>query len=140
MLSITTLGDRGTVEEFVDAAVNVGLIRKELAPKINPFLETIVAERPQIRRSMRRASLPAQVFPYFSDIDIVVDLRLAFEADTILDSVPVALVAIDTDTDGERIWFQASKQQMRELQEEIDKALKQMDAVEAWAEREPKAS
>lgn len=89
---------------------------------------------------MRRASLPAQVFPYFSDIDIVVDLRIGFEADIIIDTVPVALITVDTDAEGEKIWFQASKQQMRQLQEEIEKALKRMEAVEAWAEREPKAS
>lgn len=87
---------------------------------------------------MRRAALPAEVFPYFSDIDIAVDLRFAWESDAISDAVPVALLAIDTDAEGERIWFQASKQQMRDIQQGIEKALKQMEAIEAWADREPK--
>lgn len=140
MLTVPLLSQGGTAEEFMGSAVKSGIISKDLVPKIQPFVDTIIAERAQIGRAMRRASLPAQILPYISDVEVVVDLRMAFEDKVVLEAVPVAIVHIDTDADREEIWFQASIHQMQQLKNEIDEAIKRMEAAEAWGNRREKES
>ncbi len=139
MLTVPILGEGGSAEEFINSAVKVGVIPQSLVPKIQPFVDTVVAQRAQIGRAIRRAALPAQVLPYISNAEIVVDLRMAFEEQAVVEAVPVAIVHIDTDANGQEIWFQGSKQQMQQLKNDIEEAIKQMEAAAAWSRREPKA-
>jgi hypothetical protein len=135
MLTVPLLGQGINSEEFFTSAVKAGIIQQNLISKIQPFVDTVIAESAQIGRVIRRAALPAQVLPYMSDVEVVVDLRLAFEAEAVLEAVPVAIVHIDTDANGEEIWFQASIQQMRQLKDDVEEAIKRMEAAEAWSIR-----
>jgi hypothetical protein len=138
MLTVPILGGGGgTTEEFLAAAVKVDMLPSDLLPNVRPFIETVVAERAQIGRAIRQAALPSQVLPFLSDVEIVVDLRMGFEGDAVLDIVPVAVLHIDTDAEGAEIWFQASKSQLERLKRDIDQAVKRMEAAEAWSQREP---
>lgn len=136
MLVVPILGERGNAEEFVNSAVKVGLIGENLVAKIQPFVAAIIGQRTQIARAIRRASLPAEVLPYISNVEIVVDLRIAFEEQNIIESIPVAIVHIDTDVEGQEMWFQSSKHQMQQLKSDLEEAIKRMEAVEAWGRRE----
>ena len=115
MLIVPMLGEGGNAEEFANAAVKVDLIPQALMPEIRPFIDTVVAERIQIGRAIRRAALPAQVLPFLASVEIAIDLRLAFEDQRVVEAVPVAVIHIDTDGDGEEIWFQASRRQLERL-------------------------
>jgi hypothetical protein len=137
MLTVPILGDGGTAEEFLGQAVKTRLIEQSLVPGLEPFINTIVSERSVISKAIRRSALPAQVFPYFSDIEIAVDLRMGFDGDEVAEAVPIALVHIDTDTSASEIWFQCSKQQMMQLKNDIDAAVKKMEAADTWGKREP---
>lgn len=137
MLIIPLLGEGGSADEFANAAMKVDLIPANLLPKIKPFIETVVSERTQIARAIRRAALPSQVLPFLSSIEVVVDMRLSFEEGRVLDGVPVALFHIDTDADNEEIWFQASRRQLERMKSDIDEALGQMDVAETWGRKEP---
>jgi hypothetical protein len=139
MLTVPILGEGGNAEEFISTAVKVGLLTQNLVPKIQPFIDTVVAERAQIGRAIRRAALPALVLPFLSNFEVAVDLRMGFEQEAVVDAVSVAVVHIDTDVNGKEIWFQASKQQMEELKSDIEDAIKRMDTAEAWGVRESKA-
>jgi hypothetical protein len=136
MLIVPILGEGGNAEEFVSSAVKVGLISENLVLKIQPFVAAIVGQRAQVGRAIRRASLPAQVLPYISDVEIVVDLRIGFEEQDVIETIPVAIVHIDTDTDGQEVWFQSSKHQMQQLKSDLEEAIKRMEAAEAWGRRE----
>ncbi len=138
MLIVPILGEGGTAEEFLSSSVKTRLINEGLVPRIQPFVDTIVAERAVIAKAIRRSALPAQVLPYFSDIQIAVDLRMDFEGEEVSEAVPVAVIHIDTDVNNEEMWFQCSKQQMLQLKNDIDAAVKKMEAAEAWGKREPK--
>jgi hypothetical protein len=138
MLMVPILADGANADDFVSSAVKGGLIGENLVPKIRPFVDTVMAQRVQIERAIRRATLPAQVLPHISDVEIVVDLRVAFEEQAVIEAVPVAIVHIDTDVDGKEIWFQSSKQQMQQLKSDIDEAIKKMEVADAWGRREPK--
>jgi hypothetical protein len=138
MLVVPLLGEGGNAEEFIGAAVKAEMIPAESVPKIRPFIDAVVSQRAQIARAIRRATIPSQVLPFVEDVEIVVDLRMAFEEEVVLEAVPVAIVHIDTDADGEEIWFQASKPQLERLRGDIDEAIRRMSAAEAWGLREPK--
>jgi hypothetical protein len=137
MLIVPILGESGTADEFAAAAVKVSLIPGTLLPKVRPFIDAVASNRSDISRAIRRAALPAQVLPYIANVEIVVDLRLAFEEGRVLDAVPVAVVHIDTDAQGGELWFQASRRQLERLKIDVDDALKQMDAAEAWSSGGP---
>jgi hypothetical protein len=139
MLVVPLLSEGVNADEFAAAATKADLIPLELLPKIKPFIDTVVSERPQIGRAMRRATLPAEVLPFVTDVEIAVDVRLAFEGETVREVAPVAMVHIDTDATGEEIWFQASKRQMERLKGDIDRAIKRMEAAETWSRRESKS-
>ena len=72
-----------------------------------------------------------------SNVEIVIDLRMAFEQQAVFEAVPVAIVHIDTDADNEEMWFQASRAQLERLRIDIDEAIKRMEVAEAWGRREP---
>jgi len=133
MLTVPLLSQGINAEEFFASAVKAEIIPQNLVSKIRPFVDTVVAESAQIGRVIRRAALPAQVLPYMSDVEVAVDLRMAFEEEAVLEAVPVAIVHIDTDADGEEIWFQASIQQMRQLKNDVEEAIKRMEAADAWS-------
>ena len=123
-------------EEFLVAATRVELIRPEIQAKVRSFLDNIVADRVEVKKALRRASLPSQVLPFLTDFEVVVDLRVAYEDDAVLSVVPVALFHIDTDANSQEIWFQASKGQLERLKADIDSTLKKMEAAEKWGSRE----
>jgi hypothetical protein len=133
MLVVSLLAEGGTPDEFLTASVQTDLMRPEMQPKIRPFLDNIVADRLVVKKALRRASMSSQVLPFLSDVEVVVDLRMAYEDNAVADAVPVAVFHIDTDGNGQEIWFQASKGQIERLKLDIDATLKKMEAAENWS-------
>lgn len=133
MIAVPLLGNNGTAEEFTAAATKVEILTTDLVAEVLPFFHVVIQERPLLSRAIRRSALPAQVLPSFSDFEIVIDVRIAFEEQAVYETVPVAIIHIDTDVDGREIWFQASKAQMERLKGSIDTAIKRMELAEAWA-------
>ena len=139
MLVVPMLAESSKPEEFLDVAVKTRLIDQSLSPRLEPFVNAVLSQRSVIVKAIKRSALPAQVLPFFSDIEIAVDMRFGFAGDEIDEAVPVALVHIDTDAEVQEIWFQCSKHQLLQLKDDIDEALKKMEAVErAWGKREAK--
>lgn len=139
MLTVPILAQGGNAEEFVSSAVKAGLIADGLVPRIQPFIDTVIAERIGIGRAIKRAALPSLVLPFLSNVEVVVDLRIGFEQEVVAEAVPVAVIHIDTDAEGKEIWFQASKQQMEDLKTDVQEAIKRMETAESWGLRESKA-
>lgn len=105
MLTVPLIGQGIGQDEFLASTVKAGIIPQSLVPKVQPFVETVVADSVQIGRILRRETLPSQVLPYVSNVEVVVDLRVAFEKEAVIEAVPVAIVHIDTDANGQEIWF-----------------------------------
>lgn len=135
MITVPLLTSGGTIEEFFSGCVKAEMIAPELIPNITPFLEVVVSERTQFSRTLRRTSMPSQVLPFLTEFEVAIDVRISFEDQTVDDSVPVAIVHVDTDQMGEKLWFQASKTQMQRLKADIDVAIRRMEAAEAWARK-----
>jgi len=118
------------------ASIRLELMSSDLQPKLRPFLENIVADRVRIRGALRRAALPSQVLPFLTDVEVVVDLRMAYEDNAVIDAVPVAIFHIDTDANDQEIWFQVSRGHLERLKADIEGALRKMEAAEKWAGRD----
>jgi hypothetical protein len=138
MLTIPMLGEGADPAQFLASAVKQGILDDETSAKVKPFIDTVATQRVQIGNSIRRTALPAQVLPFLTDFEVVVDLRMQFNDQTVIDAVPVAMLHVDTNSTGQEIWFQASKQQMVQLRDDVEGAIKQMETAEAWGQREPK--
>jgi hypothetical protein len=136
MLVVSLLAEGGTQEEFLAAALKAELVRPERQAKIRPFLDNIVADRARVKKALRRASMSSEVLPFLSTFEVTVDLRMAYEDNAVIDAVPVAVLHIDTDANGQEIWFQASRGQLERLRIDIDSTLKRMDAAENWGKRD----
>jgi hypothetical protein len=140
MLTVPVVGQDGgdTSGEFIAAAVRGRIIAENIAEKIRPFVDAVIAERVQITRAIRRGSLPTQVLPSLASFDVVVDLRMLFEKETVAEGLAVAVMHLDTDSDGEEMRFQASREQLEQLKDDIEDALRKMELAETWGRREPK--
>jgi hypothetical protein len=78
MITVPLLGNGASPEDFTSAAVKVDMLPQDLAAGVLPFMQIVVAERPQLGRAIRRTAMPSQVLPFLAGVDIVVDLRMAF--------------------------------------------------------------
>jgi hypothetical protein len=104
-------------------------------PKLRPFVDKVASYGPQIATVLRKATLTDQVLPSFMNMSVAVDLRIGFTEGRVDVAVPIVLIHIDTDGDNQELWFQCSKQQMLLIKDDIEAALKKMEAAEAWAAR-----
>jgi hypothetical protein len=138
MLMIPFVGEGVTTAEFSDAATTAKLIDSEFVAKLKTFFDAFVAQAKPVAEAIKRSSVSDQVLPSFYEMDIAVDMRLAFSGDKVDIAVPVAVLHVDTDAEDRQIWFQCSKQQLAFIRDDIDDALKKMELAESWARREPK--
>jgi hypothetical protein len=130
---VVPLFDKSTsVNEFIDGAVKAKLIDAAITPKLRPFVEVVASHASDIATAIKRATLTDQCLPSFYDMDVTVDLRVGFEEGRVDVVVPVALIHFDTDAEKQELWFQASKPQLMLIRDNIDAAIKKMDAAEAW--------
>lgn len=86
------------------------------------------------RDAFERDSLANKVLPSLQGFDVVVDVRLSFSKDEGMPgAVPVAIAMLDTDADGQTIWFQMSKTQLQRLQAKLHTVAKQFEVAEKLA-------
>lgn len=124
-----------TADDFFDAAIKTKLIDAATYPKVKPFVDRVASHGSEIASAIKKATLADQVLPSFMDLDVTVDLRIGFEEGRVDVAVPIALIHIDTDAEREELWFQCSKQQLLLIKDDIEAALKKMEAAEAWGAR-----
>jgi hypothetical protein len=135
MIVVPMFGEGTTADGVLEAATKVKLIDPSLVPKLKLFVDTVAANGPEIAAVIKRVALTDQVLPSFMTVDVAVDVRLGFAEGRVDVVAPVALIHIDTDRENEELWFQCSKQQLLLIREEVETALKKIDAAEAWAAR-----
>ena len=86
-------------------------------------------DRTRLRAAVEDASLANTVLPSLVSFDVELDLRLRLEDGKILRGVPVVIVHLDTDCDGQQIWFQLKKTTIASLIESLSGAMNAMDAA-----------
>lgn len=124
-----------TAEQFVNSATALKLIDPQAKDAALSFIAAVSRERSVLKHSIEQSTISSQVLPSLMDYDVSVDVRLAFEKGRVSDSVPVALIHIDTDAMNEELWFQANKKQLEKFIRELQEAVQKMNEAEKWASK-----
>lgn len=82
--------------------------------------------RAELERSFSRRRLAASVLPALELFDVTIDLRFRFKDKQIAESVPVAIVHIDTDVYNQEIWFQLAQDDVDEMIKKLEDARDQL--------------
>lgn len=94
------------------------------------FVANAIRQRGKsLERNIRRHSLSAETLPSLVSFELSVDLRLGFSEEKLVESVPVAVVHISTDTEPE-IWLQLSRGDIDTIITKLQKTSKQMEVAE----------
>jgi hypothetical protein len=135
MVVVPLFDQKTKVEDFFEAASKVKLIDGSLVDKLRPFMDRVAAHGLEIATVLRKAALTDQVLPSFMNMNVAVDMRIGFTEGRVDVAVPIALIHIETDRENQELWLQCSKQQMLLIKDDIEAALKKMEAAEAWGSR-----
>jgi hypothetical protein len=126
------LEGEGQAHEFVDAAKSANLVDEESRARILSLAEAVVADRGRSSQIERQVRLGAAVLPSFDKIEYVTDIRVRI-TDGKIESIPVAILYLQTDAEDERLWFQLTKRQLQVLLDMLKQAESDMSVVEAAA-------
>lgn len=118
--------------EFVDSLVKHGLIDASLRELAAEVADLVVRERTEIAAEFEKSALRNSILPSFRAVETSVDVRLSVAENAPLTAVAVVLMALETDADCERMWFQLSKQQLAGLVARLTQTLERVDVAEQW--------
>lgn len=126
---------QNTAEGFAEAAATAGIANSdELREASLSLAQHAAKKRDSIRRSLRRGELAFETIPALTDIDMSIDLRLAFsQSNTLTDAIPVVLTRVATDSDSE-FWFQMTRQQAERVRADLERAIARMVEAERVAD------
>ena len=125
---------KSSPEDFVEAAVATKVIKEESRDRLLKFSNFAASQRDKIDSEITGRALASEVLPSLSRFDVTIDVRLRFEKDSVARSRPVAVVHLDTDSEGQLIWFQVNQMQLERIIEKLTEARRRLDAAEIWAE------
>lgn len=126
------LESEGRAEEFIDAARSTNLVDESSHQRILSLATVVVADRGRSALIERQVRLGAAVLPSFDKVEYVTDIRVRVR-DGKLESVPVAIVHLETDARDQQLWFQLTKRQLQVLLDMLKQAEADMLVVEAAA-------
>lgn len=122
-----------TAEEFVRAAIQAQVLEDTHKDSALAFCKLVVRQRASLKEAIEQAGLADVVLPSLSTFETTVDLRLNVDKGKIVATVPVALIHLDTDAQGQEIWVQLTKRQVAKILAELQEALQTMEEAERWA-------
>jgi hypothetical protein len=128
LLSETT----ATPDEFVQAAVDKLFLEKDQIAA-RSIVAAVCEARGEINQTVARTQLAGEVLPSLYTFDVAVDLRVRVEKGSVVTSVPVAVLHIDTDADNHEIWLQLTKGDIDNLIRTLTKTLQDMQVAEGLA-------
>lgn len=125
-------GGELTPRELSDVLLEAELLSSAgLGSQLEPFFKLVLAKHAQLRVDIERQDDVRSVLPNLMRFDLNVDVRVKFQKNAVKSFLPVVIGHIDTDAEGQLIWFQMTKEQLLQMQEDIKDALTQVAAVEA---------
>lgn len=109
------------------------MVSSDDAPGLLAFVEFVASQRANLEEDSERNQLESEVLPTLQRFQTAVDLRFEERADGSPRIAPVLVTMIDTDAEGQLVWFQMTKRQVQSLATELQEALEKMNRAEAWA-------
>jgi hypothetical protein len=122
-------------EDLLRGATDAGILESKHQQAALRFSESVVRNRGLLKQVMELSRLAGGVLPSLTDFETTVDVRLGFEKARVGVSVPLAIVHLDTDAQGQEVWFQLTKKQVQRIIDDMQTTLRRMEEGEKWAER-----
>lgn len=128
----------GSFPDCSPSDLTAGLLESELIEErhrqpIGEFAAFVANQRGKLEEELDRSTLESEVLPSLQRFATVVDIRFDDRADGGVRTTPVLIGMIDTDAEGQIVWFQMSKRQLKNMLIQLQSALEKMDKAEVWA-------
>jgi hypothetical protein len=118
-----------TPEEFLEAAANKVFVEPDRAAA-KSIATAVCDARAEILSTVLRTQLAGEVLPSLYTFDVAVDVRVRVEDGSVVTSVPVAVLHIDTDAENHEIWLQLTKGDIDNLIRTLTTTLSDMQVAE----------
>jgi hypothetical protein len=119
-------------QEFVDVLVKHEMLDSDKRDHAVGFAELVAGRREGLTEELERSALKNEVLPSLQRLETTVDVRLAISDSGIVRAVPVVLMMIDTDAEGQIAWYQVSKQELKSMIGQLEKTLERVEIAEKW--------
>ena len=132
----STLSNReDSADVVVDEFVKAGALETGDRTAVLRFASAVASRRGTFKQVMDRSRLASEVLPSLLEFESTVDIRLGFEKGRVAVFMPVALLHIDTDAQGQEVWLQLTRLQLEKIAEDLQETLKQMVEAENWVNK-----
>ena len=123
-----------TPEDFVQALKSVDVLPKTQTPGLLRLAQAINRNRAALKETLERSQVANALLPSLAKFETTIDLRLGFEKSQVGFAVPVVLMHVDTDAEGEELWFQVNQKQLEALMKDLEEARRRVDEAGKWAQ------
>jgi len=122
------------VDDLVGQAKTAEVINGNDIDGALQFSRVAASNRAAIQGAMERSGIASAVLPSLSEFETTVDLRLGFEKGRVCSSIPLAIVHVDTDAEGQKLWLQLTKGEVERIVEDLQGVIRQMEDAEKWTQ------
>ncbi len=128
-LALTTSGEDPA--SVINSLSKSGMVSSAAKPGVERL--SVALSQAPVAEALEHRRIASEVLPSLTFFEATVDARIGFKEEAIKSIIPIALFHINTDADGQQVWLQATKSQVAEIADDLQRILKKMDAVEEWA-------
>lgn len=121
-----------TGEKFIRAGFELGELTEEMIPGLTRFANLIVSHRSELKEASDSAQLQNIVVPTLTHFELALDARVEISGESVTRGVPVALAYIDTDSEGQVVWFQMDEARVVELRDKLSRTLDEIKILKQW--------
>ena len=123
-MMVETLSDtRNTVEDFLDAGLEKSAFTQDDSHAIRRLAELIVGAHAKFQENSKIVQLQNAVLPSLTTFELAIDTRNQFSDQKLIRSLPVVLAYLDTDSEGQVIWFQMDEGVVLDLRDKLNLVL-----------------
>ena len=120
-----------SAEGFIHALIAAKVIPETHQPNV---LRLAGNNRVALKEILERSRVAGALLPSLTQFETTIDLRLGFERNQVGFAVPVVLMHVDTDAQGEELWLQVNKKQLDNLIKDLEEARRRLGEAEKWAQ------
>ena len=116
-------------EDFIQAGLQNSSFSEADAAGLKRFADLIIEARGQLQEQANTSQLQNTVLPTLTTFEMALDARVEVSDGTVVRSVPVVLAYVDTDAEGQVIWFQMDEASVRDLRDDLSLMLDQIQTI-----------
>lgn len=119
-------------EEFVTAGLKHSAFNEADRSGIRNFAELIICVRHELKEENELVQLQNDVLPTLTEFDLTLDARVRISEGAVTRGAPVVIAYVDTDAEGQLVWFQMDEERVRELRDKFTSTLDKIETLRVW--------